>query len=64
VGSSTQNRQTTELVLQALMMAMWQGTPEHRVLIHFDQGSQFTSMDRASFAKHHNLDQSMTRRGN
>ena len=35
-----------------------------KVLIHSDQGSQFTSMDWAWFLKHHNLEHSMSRRGN
>lgn len=64
VGWSMQSRQTTDLVLQALLMAVWRRKPEHRVLIHSDQGSQFTSMDWASFLKHHNLEHSMSRRGN
>ena len=34
------------------------------MLIHSDQGSQFTSMGWASFLKHHNLVHSMSRRGN
>lgn len=34
------------------------------MLIHSDQGSQFTSMDWASFLKHHNLVHSMSRGGN
>jgi putative transposase len=34
------------------------------MLVHSDQGSQFTSMDWASFLKHHNLVHSMSRRGN
>jgi putative transposase len=59
-----QGRQTTELVLQALLMAVWRGKPKNKVLIHSDQGSQFTSMDWASFLKHHNLEHSMSRRGN
>ena len=33
-------------------------------MIHSDQGSQFTSMDWASFLKQHNLEHSMSRRGN
>jgi putative transposase len=32
--------------------------------VHSGQGSQFTSMDWASFLKHHNLGHSMSRRGN
>lgn len=64
VGWSMQSRQTTDVVLQALLMAVWRRKPTSRVLIHSDQGSQFTSMDWSSFLKHHNLDHSMSRRGN
>ncbi|PPJ48827.1 hypothetical protein C0075_03700 [Rhizobium sp. KAs_5_22] len=35
--------------------------PKDQVLIHSDQGSQFTSMGWASFLKHHNLVHSMSR---
>lgn len=64
VGWSMQSRQTTDLVLQALLMAVWRRKPKERVMIHSDQGSQFTSMDWASFLKQHNLEHSMSRRGN
>jgi len=64
VGWSMQNRQTTDLVLQALLMAVWRRKPKGKVLIHSDQGSQFTSMDWTSFLKDHNLEHSMSRRGN
>jgi len=64
VGWSMQSRQTTDVVLQALLMAVWRRKPKTKVLIHSDQGSQFTSMDWASFLKHHNLEHSMSRRGN
>jgi len=64
VGWSMQSRQTTDVVLQALLMAMWRRKPKNKVLIHSDQGSQFTSMDWASFLKAHNLEHSMSRRGN
>ena len=64
VGWSMQSRQTTDVVLQALLMAVWRRKPKHRVLIHSDQGSQFTSRDWASFLKAHNLEHSMSRRGN
>lgn len=59
-----QSRQTTEVVLQALHMAVWRRRPKDKVLIHSDQGSQFTSMEWASFLKHHNLEPSMSRRSN
>lgn len=64
VGWSMQSRQRSDLVLQALLMAVWRRKPATRVLIHSDQGSQFTSIDWASFLKQHNLEHSMSRRGN
>jgi putative transposase len=64
VGSAIQGRQTTDVVLQALLMAVWRRKPKSKILIHSDQGSQFTSMDWASFLKHHDLEHSMSRRGN
>jgi putative transposase len=39
VGWSMQGRQTTDVVLQALLMAVWRRKPKNRVLIHSDQGS-------------------------
>jgi len=64
VGWSMQSRQTTDVVLQALLMAVWRRKPKGKVLIHSDQGSQFTSRDWASFLRAHNLEHSMSRRGN
>jgi putative transposase len=64
VGWAMQSRQTTDVVLQALLMAVWRRKPKSRVLIHSDQGSQFTSMDWALFLRAHNLEHSMSRRGN
>jgi len=64
VGWSLQSRQTADLVLQALLMALWRRKPQNTVLIHSDQGSQFTSMEWSSFLKAHNLQHSMSRRGN
>ena len=64
VGWSMRSRQTTDLVLQALLMAVWRRKPKNTVLVHSDQGSQFTSMDWASFLKAHNLEHLMNRRGN
>lgn len=64
IGWSMQRRQTTDVVLQALLMAVWRRKPKAKVLIHSDQGSQFTSIDRAAFLRAHNLEHSMSRRGN
>ena len=59
-----QGRQTTDVVLQALLMAAWRRKPKDKVLIHSDQGSPFTSMEWASFLRYHNPVHSMSRRGN
>lgn len=64
VGWAMQSRQPTDLVLQALLTAVWRRKPTEKVLVHSDQGSQFTSLEWASFLKHHNLEHSMSRRGN
>ncbi|CUX36094.1 hypothetical protein AGR7B_Lc100026 [Agrobacterium deltaense RV3] len=40
-----QSGQTTDVVLQALLMAEWRRKPKDRVPTHSDQGCHFTSMD-------------------
>jgi putative transposase len=45
-------------------MIVWRGKPTEKVLIHSDQGSQFTSLEWASFQKHHNLQYSLSRQSN
>lgn len=64
VGWSMQSRMTTDLALQALLMAVWRRKPKNKVTIHSDQGSQFTSHEWQSFLGQHNLEASMSRRGN
>lgn len=49
IGWSLQSRQVTDVVLRALLMAVWRRKPKTTVLVHSDQGSQFTSMDWAAF---------------
>ncbi len=61
VGWSMQSRQTTDV---ALHMAVWRRKPKQRVLIHSDQGSQFTSTDWAAFIRAHTLEHLMSRRSN
>jgi putative transposase len=43
VGWSAQPRMTADLALQALLAAVWRRKPKSKVMIHSDQGSQFTS---------------------
>ncbi len=64
VGWSMSQRMTAELVLNALLMAVWRRKPVEQVLIHSDQGSQFTGNEWLSFLKANNLKPSMSRRGN
>lgn len=53
-----------ELVLDALVMAVWRRRPRNKVLVHSDQGSQYGSDDWLRFLKAHQLEPSMSRRGN
>ena len=62
VGWSMKSRITTDLVLDALLMALWRRKPQSKVLIHSDQGSQYTSHEWQTFLKHHNFESSMSRR--
>jgi len=64
VGWSMQSRMTTDLALQALLMAVWRRKPKNTVTVHSDQGSQFTSREWQTFLHQHNLEASMSRRGN
>ena len=64
VGWAVQPRQTSELAVQALLMAIWRRKPGPDLLIHSDQGAQFTSREWAAFLRAHGLEHSMSRRGN
>ena len=64
IGWSMQARVTKELVLDALLMAVWRRKPAGKVVVHSDQGSQYTSHDWDSFLRTHGLQGSMSRRGN
>ena len=64
VGWSMNARMQTDLVLNALLMAAWRRKPKQKVIIHSDQGSQYTSLEWQSFLSAHNLEPSMSRRGN
>jgi len=64
VGWATSATMTSDLVLQALVASVWRRKPGPGVLIHSDQGSQFTSSDWLSFLKAHRMQPSMSRRGN
>ena len=64
IGWSMQSRIKKELVLDALLMAVWRRKPSTMVTVHSDQGSQYTSHDWQEFLQVHGLQASMSRRGN
>lgn len=64
VGWSMQSRMQMDLVLSALLMAVWHRKPKSNVIIHSDQGSQFTSHEWTAFLDKHHLEMSMSRKGN
>ena len=64
VGWSMKSNMATDIVLDALMMAIWRRRPKRSVIIHSDQGSQFGSDDFVRWCKDNQLVPSMSRRGN
>lgn len=45
IGRSMQQRIDRELAINALLMAVWRRQPKEEVIVHSDQGSQFSSDD-------------------
>ncbi len=45
VGWSMQSLMTKQIVLDALLMAVWRRKPTNQVMVHSDQGSQYTSYE-------------------
>lgn len=64
IGWSMQSMMTKQLVLDALLMAVWRRKPVTKVMVHSDQGSQYSSYEWQSFLEEHGLEGSMSRRGN
>lgn len=64
IGWSMKPTLARELVLDALLMAIWRRKPQRTVIVHSDQGSQYGSDDWQRFCRSHNLEPSMSRRGN
>jgi len=64
VGWSMSSRMSKDLAIQALLSAVWRRKPKQRVMVHSDQGSQLTSYEWTTFLANHNLEPSMSRRGN
>ncbi len=64
VGWSMKPTLAKELVIDALLMAVWRRKPQSKVIVHSDQGSQYGSDDWLRFCREHDLVPSMSRRGN
>lgn len=64
IGWSMSRKINSDLVLNALIMALWRRKPKHQVLVHSDQGSQYTSYDWSELLQAHGLKASMSRKGN
>ena len=60
VGWSMSRCQNRQLVLQAVLMALWQRESRQPVILHSDRGCQFTSDEYQRFLKGHNLTCSMS----
>lgn len=64
IGWATGHRQTTSLIIEALRMGTARLGKKDTVVLHSDQGSQYSSYEYKTFAKKHNIILSMSRRGN
>jgi len=64
VGWSMKPTLAKDIVLDALMMAVWRRKPVNSVIVHSDQGSQYGSDDWIRFCRDNNLEPSMSRRAN
>jgi len=63
IGWSMQPNMTKDIVIKALLMAVWRRSPKQEVVVHSDQGSQYASCDYREFLTTNNLVPSMSRRG-
>lgn len=64
IGWSMKSTLAKEIVLDAILMAVWRRKPTKPVIIHSDQGSQYSSGEWKRFCELHQLQVSMSHRGN
>lgn len=65
IGWATSHRMKTHLVLDALQHAVYRNKHiTDDVILHSDQGSQYSSYEYQQFVKKYNITPSMSRRGN
>ena len=63
VGWSMKTEMTAQLVMDALVMALWRRGKPDELLHHSDQGSQYASEDFQRLLAHHGIECSMSRKG-
>jgi len=63
VGWAVADHMRTELVTDALQMALKQRRPKGRVIFHSDRGTQYTSKDFARFCERRKIRRSLGRTG-
>ena len=64
VGWSMKAEMTAQLVMDALLMAVWRRGKPHGLLHHSDRGSQYTSQQCQSLMAEHGVTCSLSRSGN
>lgn len=64
IGWSMQPQLGREVVLQAVLMAVWQRTTSEAVILHSDRGTQYTAQEFQAFLKTHGIVSSMSGVGN
>jgi putative transposase len=64
IGWSMKSSLAKEIVMDALIMAVWRRQPNQKVIVHSDQGSQYSSDEWLRFCRANQLEPSMSRRGN
>lgn len=64
VGWSMSERITRDIVLRALLMALWRRRPDAGLLHHSDRGSQYASGDFQALLDEHGIECSMSGSGN
>jgi transposase InsO family protein len=64
VGWAMSERMSTELVNDALMMAIWERKPHKGLVVHSDRGSQYASDLYQKTINDHGFIRSMSRKGN
>lgn len=60
IGWSMHPRLARDLVIQAVLMAVWQRASAEAVILHSDRGTQYTSQEFQAFLKDHGIVSSMS----